>query len=252
MKRVYGLLGKDIGYSFSPEFFNQKFSRLNLDAEYRLFDMKNIEKIDKLFSLPYLCGFNVTIPYKSSIIPLLDFCDKSVDEIGACNVVKIMNGKSYGFNTDYIGFKNCIKKHPIQNMRALILGNGGASKSVQYALQQLNISYSVVSRKPIGKLLSWQEIDSKVIQNHQLIINTTPLGSINLKNDSPLLPYEAIGEHHIVIDLIYNPMETHFLRKCRERKATTENGLCMLLEQAEACWEIWQHPTPKGNLSAKD
>lgn len=192
-------------------------------------------------SSPNLKGFNITIPYKESIIPYLDVVDDVVREIGACNCVKIINGKLHGFNTDVIGFMISILpliEH--QHHSAIILGNGGSSKAVIYALEQMSIDYQVIARNARDKNeILWQDINKALIEEHKVIINTTPLGMWPKVDDFPNIPYEAIDRFHLAYDLIYNPTTTKFLEKADAQDAVIKNGMEMLTEQAEAAWGIW-------------
>lgn len=241
--REFGLIGKTLQHSFSAKYFNDKFQNEGItDCNYQLFELENIEDIRGLISSsPNLKGFNITIPYKESIIPYLDVVDDVVREIGACNCVKIINGKLHGFNTDVIGFMISILpliEH--QHHSAIILGNGGSSKAVIYALEQMSIDYQVIARNARDKNeILWQDINKALIEEHKVIINTTPLGMWPKVDDFPNIPYEAIDRFHLAYDLIYNPTTTKFLEKADAQDAVIKNGMEMLTEQAEAAWGIW-------------
>ncbi len=241
--REFGLIGKTLQHSFSAKYFNDKFQNEGItDCNYQLFELENIEDIRGLISnSPNLQGFNITIPYKESIIPYLDVVDDVVREIGACNCVKIINGKLHGFNTDVIGFMISIL--PLiepQHHSAIILGNGGSSKAVIYALEQMSIDHQVIARNARDKNeILWQDINKALIEEHKVIINTTPLGMWPKVDDFPNIPYEAIDRFHLAFDLIYNPTTTKFLEKADAQDAEIKNGMEMLTEQAEAAWGIW-------------
>ena len=242
---VYGLIGKNIGYSFSRGYFTQKFEELGLtDHLYTNFDIENIEKFDtEIKNIGNLKGCNVTIPYKEKIIPFLDEIDEEAQKIGAVNTIKVLpNGKFKGFNTDYFGFQNSIKNllQPIHN-KALILGTGGASKAVAFALVNLGLDYRFVSRKDSTSALhlTYNELGSSVLQDFTVLINTTPLGTSPQTDECPDVPYEFLSKNHLLFDLIYNPSETLFLRKGKAQGAKIKNGLEMLELQAEKAWEIW-------------
>ncbi len=241
--REFGLIGKTLQHSFSAKYFNDKFQNEGItDCNYQLFELENIEDIRGLISnSPNLQGFNITIPYKESIIPYLDVVDDVVREIGACNCVKIINGKLHGFNTDVIGFMISIL--PLiepQHHSAIILGNGGSSKAVIYALEQMSIDHQVIARNTRDKNeILWQDINKALIEEHKVIINTTPLGMWPKVDDFPNIPYEAIDRFHLAFDLIYNPTTTKFLEKADAQDAEIKNGMEMLTEQAEAAWGIW-------------
>ncbi|MDR2121548.1 MAG: shikimate dehydrogenase [Flavobacteriaceae bacterium] len=234
----FGLVGKNISYSFSQKYFTQKFISLGLsNYSYEVFDIQNTNELPDLFKLPNLAGFNVTIPYKQDIMGLLDELSPEAEKIGAVNTVKIHNGKKKGFNTDATGFKDSLL--PLletQHTSALVLGSGGASKAVTYILEQLGIRYTVISRKGEN---SYDSLNREIVSSNFLLINTTPVGTFPKVEDSPPFPLEFITSQHLVYDLIYNPEETKFLRLAKERGAKTKNGLEMLHLQAEAAWNIW-------------
>lgn len=235
--KTYGLIGKKISYSFSRNYFNNKFKNEDiLNSQYINFDIDSLSKLNNIFNINNY-GFNVTIPYKETIIPYLDSLDFHAEKIGAVNTIKIENGKKIGFNTDWIGFKKSIesllKSH---HNKALILGTGGASKAVIYALDQLEIKTLIVSRN--GKT-SYQDLSEEIIQNHTIIINCTPVGTFPNVDSAPEIPYNFITNNHLAYDLIYNPSETIFLKKCKEKGADIKNGLEMLEIQAEESWKIW-------------
>ena len=241
-KKIYGLIGKNISYSFSKKYFSKKFIKLELiNCTYENFDLLNINEFKTLIKRNILSGLNVTIPYKETIIPLLDSLDIEAEKIGAVNTIKIdSNNKLRGFNTDYLGFLESIKKHiKKKHKKAIILGSGGASKAIVHALEKINISSSIVSRNNKKGNLKYQDLDSKIIESSNIIINCTPLGTFPNVNECPDIPYKNISERHICFDLIYNPNETKFLRNCKKRKATVINGMKMLEIQAEESWKIW-------------
>ena len=235
--KTYGLIGKNISYSFSRNYFNNKFKNKNiLNSQYLNFDIDNLSELNNIFNKNNY-GFNVTIPYKEAIIPYLDSLNFHAEQIGAVNTIKIENGKKIGFNTDWIGFKKSLepllKPH---HKKALILGTGGASKAVIYALKQLQIQTLIVSRN--GET-TYEDLSEEIIHNHTIIINCTPVGTFPNTDLAPEIPYQFITKNHLVYDLIYNPAETLFLKKCKENGAVTKNGLEMLEIQAEESWKIW-------------
>jgi len=244
-KQLFGLLGKNISYSFSRGYFAKKFKEEAIrNCEYVNFDIASIDDFSVLIkkNSPQLKGLNVTIPYKEEIIPFLDKIDKKVKKIGAVNTIKITKrGELKGFNTDVYGFEKSLepllKQH---HKKALILGTGGASKAVTFALKKLGIKYKLVSRNPQKKReISYQELSKKIIQKNLLIINCTPLGTHPNIDLFPNIPYQFITKNHLLYDLIYNPNETIFLSKGKEKEATIKNGLEMLELQAEKSWKIW-------------
>jgi shikimate dehydrogenase len=238
----FGLLGKNIDYSFSRGYFKDKFETNKLDCTYNNFDLETIEDFESLKTTEtQLSGLNVTIPYKQVVIPYLDAIDSEAQEIGAVNTIKIENGKLTGYNTDHFGFENSLKPHlKSHHKRALILGTGGASKAVAFALKKLDIHFEYVSRTPSsGVKYSYESLAIEGIENYQIIINCTPLGTFPEIHKCPTIPYEHITSNHLLFDLIYNPEETLFLKHGNAKNATTLNGLEMLRLQAEKSWEIW-------------
>jgi shikimate dehydrogenase len=188
-----------------------------------------------------ISGLNVTIPYKEAIIPFLDAMDSDAQAIGAVNTIKIENGKLTGYNTDHFGFENSLKPYlKPQHKKALILGTGGASKAIAFALKKLGIPYDYVSRTPSdGIKHTYESIAKDGLKGYQIIINSTPIGTFPDLHACPALPYETLTTNHLLFDLIYNPEQTLFLKKGKMQKATTLNGLEMLRLQAEKSWEIW-------------
>ncbi|WP_339916415.1 shikimate dehydrogenase [Yeosuana marina] len=240
-----GLLGKNISYSFSKSYFKDKFENEQIDnVSYENFDIETIELFPSLIkNTKNLKGLNVTIPYKESVIPFLDELDDKAKEIGAVNTIRITKkNKLIGYNTDYYGFKKSLtpflKNH---HKQALILGTGGASKAIAYSLKQLNIKYCFVSRTAKkGVEFTYNTLTKDVINQHQIIINCTPLGTSPNVDLYPDIPYDTITSDHILYDLIYNPGETKFLKQGKQQNATTINGLNMLKFQAEKAWSIWK------------
>lgn len=240
----FGLIGKNISYSFSKTYFKNKFQNETLlNASYENFDIQNIQEFPKILkSNPDLKGLNVTIPYKEAIIPFLDSLNKEAQEIGAVNTIKICkNGKLKGYNTDWYGFKKTLE--PLlepHHQKALILGTGGASKAIAFALKKLDIAYTFVSRNSSDTHpITYISLSESDIQNHLIVINCTPLGTHPNIDDCPKIPYQALSNKHILYDLIYNPEQTKFLQLGKAKKATTINGLQMLIFQANKAWEIW-------------
>jgi len=230
--KTFGLIGKSLSHSFSQQFFTNKFKKDNvLDAEYKLFSLSKIDEIKELLKHPTLLGFNVTIPYKTEIIPYLDELDSVAQEVGAVNCVVKENGKWVGYNTDVLGFEKMLEE--VKKQKALILGSGGAAKAVCYVLNQRKIPYQIVSRNKTQYTITYDEITKLIINHYTLIINTTPLGMFPHIDEKPPLPYSAINSNHILIDLIYNPEETLFLKEGKKQGATTVNGATMFEAQAE-------------------
>lgn len=243
LKLKFGLVGRDISYSFSRGYFNDKFKKDHLPHSYVNFDIQSIDELLPVIkNSSNLKGLNVTIPYKETVIPLLDGLNKRADKIGAVNTIKITNSqKLIGYNTDYYGFKKSIEPYIKKyHTKGLILGTGGASKAIAYALKKLNIQYDYVSRsKKEGVSFLYSELNKDIIASYNIIINCTPIGTSPKVNQCPNIPYEAITEKHILYDLIYNPEQTKFLSLGKEKGAITINGLEMLKLQAEKSWKIW-------------
>ncbi len=238
----FGLIGKNIGYSFSKSFFSEKFEKEKLPYSYENFDIPSIAFFSKIISeTPHLKGLSVTIPYKEEVIALLDDLDEEAKKIGAVNTIKISEGnKLKGYNTDHYGFKKSLEAFlPLQKKTALILGSGGASKAVAYALEKLDFHFRFVSRNKNSNTLEYDVLDKAIIEDHLLIINCTPLGTSPNITDCPPIPYQFLTKNHLLFDLIYNPSETEFLKRGKLQGAKTSNGLRMLELQAEKAWKIW-------------
>lgn len=256
--KKYGLIGYPLTHSFSKKYFTDKFAKEGFeDREYDLYPLQNLSDLPALINDTHdLCGLNVTVPHKIGVMFYLDKIDPAAREIDAVNCIKIVNHQPVeaffsgelssmkvrleGYNTDAFAFeaslKPLLKKH---HQKALILGNGGASRAVAYVLNKLNISYRLVSRRAIGKQLSYTQLTADVMKERLLIINTTPLGTAPDIENCPDIPYELLTSKHLLYDLVYNPQETEFLKRGKEKGASIKNGLEMLHLQAEKSWEIW-------------
>lgn len=234
----FGLIGKGLSHSYSKAFFEEYFARNEISATY---DNLSLEAISEFEALAReFCGFNVTIPYKQAIIPFLDELDPVAERIGAVNCISNFNGVLKGYNTDYYGFAESLK--PLlraDTKAALVLGSGGAARAVCVALEDLGVSWNIVSRSGREGLLRYSDLSEKIISDNPLIINATPCGMFPKTDESPQIPYEFLSDRNICYDLIYNPAETEFLRKSRERGATIKNGLQMLELQALKSMEIF-------------
>jgi shikimate dehydrogenase len=241
--KVYGLVGKDIEYSFSKKYFTDYFMKSGIEScIYNNFSLENLKDFQELIEQnPNLAGLNVTIPYKEAIIPYLQSLSKKAAAIGAVNVIKFQkNGKLKGYNSDCFGFKKSIK--PLlkpYHRQALILGTGGSFKAVAYALTEMDIKYVAVSRTKQSNYLTYEELTAKTFEDFQIIVNCTPVGTYPLVEQCPPIPYQYFTEKHLAYDLIYNPEETAFLNKAKQYGALIKNGKDMLIYQAEKSWEIW-------------
>jgi shikimate dehydrogenase len=245
---LYGLIGFPLTHSFSKRYFSDKFIREGIkESSYDLYEMETLDGLAELLKKTDLRGLNVTIPYKKAVISHLDdLDDSSAERIGAVNTIKIFaDGSTKGYNTDYYGFKQSLvewldrRGESCSSFQALILGNGGAAKAVQVALQDLEIVYEQVSRSPQNGCIVYEGLNEEIVSSHRLIINTTPLGTYPHVEGCPALPFEWVGNQHYLYDLVYNPAETTFLKKGKEKGATLQNGLKMLELQAEKAWDIW-------------
>lgn len=243
--KKYGLIGYPLGHSFSMGYFNEKFKNEAINAVYENFEIPDIQDITTVIgSNPDLAGFNVTIPYKEKVMDYLDYIAPEAAEIGAVNVVKVThNGERAvlkGFNSDVVGFVNSIKPllRPLHK-KALVLGTGGASKAVEYGLRKLGLEAIKVSRTEKDNTITYGQVTSELLSEYKVIVNCTPCGMAPHFDECPNLPYDSIDDSFLLYDLIYNPEETLFLRKGKEKDATVKNGLEMLLLQAEEGWNIW-------------
>lgn len=244
VKKRFGLLGKNISYSFSKGYFTDKFNSDEFEGcTYENFDIPAIEGFVTIIKENHheLNGINVTIPYKEAVMPYLDKLSKKATLIGAVNTIKFTKkGQLKGYNTDYYGFKKALK--PLlqaHHKKAMILGTGGASKGVAFALDELGITYRFVSRTTTDHAIGYDQINAETFNEYQIFINCTPVGTSPDIEASPPLPYDYFSPQHIAFDLIYNPDETTFLRKAKNQGAQIKNGLEMLVYQAEKSWEIW-------------
>ena len=240
--RRFGLIGYPLSHSFSQKYFTEKFQRENLSgALYENFPLATIDELPSVLEKhPDLEGINVTIPYKQDVIPFLWKQNEIVKAIGACNCIKIVQGKLEGYNTDVAGFEISLEKllEPYHK-KALVLGTGGAAKAVHYVLQKKGIEYIEVSRNPLGRRqISYNDVDG-IMHDHLLVVNTTPLGMYPNVDEYPPIAYDMLTPRHYLFDLIYNPPVTAFLKKGQQKGAMVRNGGEMLVIQAEESWKIW-------------
>lgn len=244
--RLYGLIGYPLGHSFSQDYFNRKFEAENIDARYINFEIPEIADLKLILDHNRnLNGLNVTIPYKQQVIAMLDEMNPEAAEIGAVNVIKFIrrNGRLIlkGYNSDIIGFRDSIAPMLTDHhSHALVLGTGGASRAVSYALRSLGIEVRLVSRTATRGVITYADLTPDIIDTHKIIVNTTPLGMYPHVDECPDIPYNLLTEHHLCYDLLYNPDVTLFMKKSADAGAEVKNGLEMLLLQAFAAWQIWQ------------
>jgi len=241
MKR-FGLIGKTLKHSFSKTYFEKKFIEQHItDCSYDNFELQSINELPRLVeSNRGLKGLNVTIPYKEEVLQFLKSANDVVNNVGACNCIKITGVELVGFNTDAIAFKSSLQKYLQPHHKcALVLGTGGASKAIQYALKDLHIDFILISRHKKQNQLGYEDVGEDLINAHQIIINTTPIGMYPNINEDPPIPYGALNSQHLLYDLTYNPSKTKFLKQGEARGAQIINGYEMLLAQAEESWRIW-------------
>ena len=238
----YGIIGKPLGHSYSERYFTELFAREGIDAQYKPYPIDHIEEVKDL--LKQLDGFNVTYPYKEAILPYLSEIDSVAQEIGAVNVV--CHGK--GYNTDWIGFRDSLAPLVHSGEKALLLGTGGVSKAIQYALTEMGVGWTLVSRR-LGErreakgerreVIGYEEVDELVMREHRIIVNCTPLGMHPYENELPNIPYAYLDKKHLLYDCIYNPERTLFLQKGEEMGCQVKNGLEMLHRQADEAWRVF-------------
>lgn len=243
--KLFGLIGYPLTHSFSKKYFDNKFIENQIaDCEFENFEITHVSDfISSIKQNPALQGFAITIPYKQQILPFLDSITDDVKQMLACNCVKIEHGKLFGFNTDVIGFEKSftelLKPH---HVKALVLGTGGAAQAVIFTLKKLGIHYLSVSRNEVANGIVYNDLNESILNDHTVIINTTPLGTYPKTDEFPAIPYEFITPQHYLFDLVYNPPLTQFLLKGQQQGATIKNGYDMLTIQAEENWKIWNRP----------
>ncbi len=248
MNPLFGLIGKKLGHSFSKKYFTDKFERESIRGRYELFEIPSIDQLPGLLKAHSdLIGLNVTIPFKTEVIPFLDWLSPEAEAIGAVNTIKVLEGRLEGYNTDTYGFQlsleNMLAGKSVS--RALILGTGGASKAVRFVLEnKMGIPCESVSRHPREVAgISYESLKDADLNNWPLIVNTTPLGMYPKVEEAPDIPYEQLGTDHFAYDLVYNPAETLFLKRAAAQGACTLHGMEMLVLQAEGSWKIWNSPS---------
>lgn len=243
--KLFGLIGRNINYSFSRKYFSEKFKKNNLnDCVYTNYDLKEIDDFKKLINnSSNLKGLNVTIPYKKAIIPFLDELSKEAQAIKAVNTIVFeSSGKIIGHNTDYLGFKKALEEqYKSTPENALILGSGGASAAIKYVFKKIGCNFKVVSRFPKRDQLNYNQLSKKIIEETDIIVNATPIGTYPNIKEAPNIPYRYLDTKHLLFDLIYNPEETEFLKKGKFNGSKISNGFKMLKYQAEKSWELWSN-----------
>ena len=239
----FALWGYPLGHSFSQSFFRDKFKKEGYRADYLLAECPSLSEFQTWLSLhPHLRGFNITVPFKETALALVDSLTESAQAIGAINCVRINpDGSKTGHNTDSDAFRKSLTNWIGASLpsMALVLGTGGSSKAVRYALQQLGITSMAVSRDPEKGDYTWDFLNPDIIASFPLIINTTPVGMFPEIQQMPPFPVNCLSSDHFVYDLIYNPSETALLTRAKHAGASIKNGLEMLHLQAEASWNFW-------------
>jgi len=245
--KLFGLIGHPLAHSRSKEYFQKKFEEEHfIDCDYRLFEFENLNSFPEFIqNTPELKGLNVTIPFKQNILNYLNEIDPTAKKVGAVNCIKIVRDGNEllikGYNTDAFGLETSLR--PLlgsRHQKAMILGTGGSSKATSFILDKLGIEFIFVSRNPLhSNQISYDELNKGIIEDHSLIINTSPAGMYPNINVAPTIPYQYLTKDHLLFDLVYNPLETLFLKKGKEKGATIKNGLEMLYLQADRSWEIW-------------
>lgn len=258
-KILFGLLGEKLDHSLSPQIFNHYFEKHNLDIRYEPFPLlsDNLPLFFKEIRTSDMIGLNVTIPFKEKIISYLDYLSQDAKNIGAVNVISNDKGKLKGHNTDHTGFLRTLEKYSsLQIESAVILGAGGAARSIIYGLGLLklkNIFFFARKTEKITKMLRqfrfipnlagnlWikERIQAK-IEKADIVVNTTPVGMSPLEKESPVKGNFTLKSQCIVYDLIYNPRVTPFLKTAQSKGAIIENGLGMLVYQAIESLKIWR------------
>ena len=243
--RKFGLLGKKLDYSFSKSFFTDLFAKNQIDASYENIEVADLSKWFEAYYFLDFAGFNVTIPYKSEIIPFLDELSDEAKVIGAVNTVKNVNGKLIGYNTDAFGFGQSIKPFLNNNHeRAMILGTGGASKAIAYVLKKIGLDVIFISRNPkSSNEFGYDSINENMVNACKMIVNCTPVGTFPDVDSKPSFPTALISDKYLVVDLIYNPEKSLLLKESEKQGAIILNGYSMLQEQAKKAWEIWNQTT---------
>ena len=243
-----GIIGKSLDHSFSPDYFAQKLKHSKPGFfSYDRFPLASVREVEQIFAMKNLLGFNVTIPFKESIIPYLDQLDPTAQEIGAANTVYVRNGIKLGYNTDVVGFEATVRNLGIKEA-CLVLGSGGASKAVEFVLRKRNLVWKTVSRNPNLNQVGYRSIDKQMLMDYPVIINTTPLGTWPSVEQKPEIPYRLLNKHNTLIDLTYHPRVTAFLKEGQQRDCLVQNGLQMLKVQADASYDIWMGRSELSNL----
>lgn len=246
--RLFGLIGKPLGHSYSSVFFNKKFKDEGIEASYRNFELASIEQVLPMVAgNPCLVGFNVTSPYKRQILPYLESLTPDAAEAGAVNTVRVERCPEsrsgfmlHGHNTDIGGFRRSVEPYiGTKPGKALILGSGGASSAALISLRSLGFDCTVVSRKAGVSDVTYGDLSPEMISSADIIVNATPLGMHPMEDKFAPIDYGAIRPDTLCVDMVYNPSLTLFMRRCSESGAAVKNGYGMLINQALLSWDFW-------------
>lgn len=248
----FGLLGKTLSHSMSPQIHSMIFKHTKISGNYKLFPMeaKNIPNLINDIRQGKIKGINVTIPYKEIVIDMLDEVSKEAIEIGAVNTICLVDNKLVGYNTDYFGFRKTLSLHNVvaKDKQIAVLGTGGSAKSIVYVLKSIQAKkIAIYSRTPntTEKIhgiasLPYTALDSK--HNYDIIVNTTPVGMFPKVDNSPI-DKRALGNAKTIIDIIYNPFYTKLLLDAKTKGKISINGMYMLIAQAVKAQEIFNNMT---------
>ena len=239
--RRFGLIGKALAHSFSKKYFLEKFeNELIADCSYENLEFSDEKALEYFLSQSDHIGLNITNPYKETVLNSCSTLSEEVEKIGAANVLKNTPNGWEAHNSDVHGFRALLRPHLRgHHQRALVLGTGGASKAVTFVLKELGLDFINVSRTAEAERVTYDQLNKNAVRDFNLIVNTTPLGTFPEIESWPDIPYQFLTEKNLLIDLVYNPSETLFMKKGKERGAMAANGLEMLKAQAEKSWEIW-------------
>ena len=248
-----GLVGKSLSHSLSPRIHSYLFEKLGISGIYEKYEVSEnqVSGILPMMIRENILGLNVTIPYKETLFHLVDECDNHAKKIGAINTIKIKNGVSYGYNTDYLGVIHMFRNAnvPLQGKDIVILGSGGSTKALIYAFHLEDAgSITVVARNPESSQALKQQFPFIELRNlnellrkpseGDIIINTTPVGMFPNVDESPV-PESTLTNFKVAGDIVYNPLVTNFLTLAKKQNLTIVTGLSMLINQAIASEEIW-------------
>jgi len=244
--KIYGIVGYPLGHTFSPIMHNSAFAHLHLPAVYLTFETREVEGALIGMKALGIKGMSVTIPHKSAVVPLLDKIDGLAETIGAVNTIVNHDGVLTGYNTDATGALRALEERiEIDGKTCVIIGAGGAARAIGFILKQHGMHVTITNRsvergKELadslkGAFVRLEEI-SKV--DMDVLIQTTPVGMSPEVNDC-VVHREAFKEGTVVMDVVYNPPETMFLRQAKRRGCKTIRGLRMFVYQGAEQLKLW-------------